>query len=398
MPLTAEQPVRTEPAAASGADTRTSAMPAPRGRWWPRALAVAIAAVALAAIVVRAWPLFFAAVASQTVPASGRIEGREVTVAPKDIQGRVAHLFADEGQTVRRGQLLAELDAAPLDARRATLTAAVAVVDAQMSQAQIDIDYTAKNSAATIAAADAAVSTAKARIAHADAVLTNASADYERGMALYADNVISRRERDQFELALRTSEADRDAASKDLVHAEANLVLARASTDTISLKRQQLRALRQNREAALGQLAELKANLAERRIIAPADGTILSRPVEVGDVVGPGAAVFVMVDMNRLYVKVYVPEPDIPKLRLGDRVDVSVDAFPGRRFAARVSKISEQAEFTPKNVETVEERLKLVFGVELTFTNPDGLLKPGMPADCVIHWQSSRPVEPAHGS
>jgi len=83
-----------------------------------------------------------------------------------------------------------------------------------------------------------------------------------------------------------------------------------------------------------------------------------------------------------------VPEPDIPKLRLGAQADVSVDAFPHRTFAARVSKISDQAEFTPKNVETAEERLKLVFGVELTFTDPDRVLKPGMPADSVIHWSS----------
>ena len=352
----------------------------------------------LAAIGVRVWPLLFPKPVSQIVTASGRIEGREVTLAPKDIQGRVKRLLADEGQTVRRGDVLAELDAAQLDARYASLTAAVAAVDAQIAQASIDVAYTAKNSESTISAADAAVSSAKARVAHAEAVLTNAKADYARGMALYADRVISGQERDRFELALRTSEADLEAASKDLAHQEASLVLARASTDTVSLKRQQVEALKQNRQAALGQRAEITASLAERVIVAPADGTILSRPVEVGDVVAPGSAVFVMVDMNRLYVKVYVPEPDIPKLRLGVSVDVTVDAFPGHYFAARVSKISEQAEFTPKSVETTEERLKLVFGVELAFTSADGLLKPGMPADCVIHWQPSRPAEAAHGS
>jgi HlyD family secretion protein len=96
-----------------------------------------------------------------------------------------------------------------------------------------------------------------------------------------------------------------------------------------------------------------------------------------------------MVDMNRLYVKVYIPEPDIPKIKLGDPADVSVDAFPGRTFPARVTKIYQQAEFTPKNVETQEERLKLVFGVELSFVRPEGVLKPGMPADGAIHWTST---------
>ena len=88
-------------------------------------------------------------------------------------------------------------------------------------------------------------------------------------------------------------------------------------------------------------------------------------------------------------LKVYVPEPDIAKLRLGDLAEIFVDAFPGRSFTARISRISDQAEFTPKNVETTEERLKLVFGVrELALINPEGVLKPGMPADSIIHWQS----------
>ena len=182
------------------------------------------------------------------------------------------------------------------------------------------------------------------------------------------------------------------AAEKEVARAEATVTLAKASADTVGLKRQQIRALQENRRSAAGRLAEAQANLAERLIVAPADGTIVSRPVEVGDVVSPGSPMFQIVDLRRLYVKVYIPEPDIAKLRLGDPAEVSVDAFPGRRFAARISKISDQAEFTPKNVETPEERLKLVFGVELTFVNPDGLLKPGMPADASFTGNRPHPM------
>ena len=124
----------------------------------------------------------------------------------------------------------------------------------------------------------------------------------------------------------------------------------------------------------------------------------MSRVVEVGDVVSPGAPIFHVVDMARLYVKVYVPEPDIAKLRLGEVADVFVDAFPGRRFGARISRIYEQAEFTPKNVETTEERLKLVFGVELAIDSAEGVLKPGMPADCVIHWSPQGSERTGNGS
>ena len=378
-------------------ETRTAAVippPVPavptaarRPRWQYLAAILLLAAAALMAA--RVLPRLTSSPPPTVVTASGRIEGREVTLAPKDIQGRVKRLFVDEGETVRKGQLLAELEANSLQARAASLEAGIASIDAQIGQASIDVGLTAKNIDASISAAEAAVSSARARVARANAIRANATADQQRAITLFNDRVISRHELDQLEMTLRTSEADVDAAEKDLARTQADLRLALASKDTIGVKQQQVRALQASRRAAVGQLAEVRANLAECQIIAPTDGTILSRPVETGDVVGPGSPVFSMVDMSRLYVKVYIPEPDIPKLKLGDPADISVDAFPHRSFPARVSKIHDQAEFTPKNVETAEERLKLVFGVELTFVNPDRLLKPGMPADCIIRWTAT---------
>jgi HlyD family secretion protein len=317
-----------------------------------------------------------------------------VTVAAKAIQGRVKRLLVDEGQAVTEGQLLAELDAAQLEAQSAAAAGVVANLDAQIDQASLDVAYTAKNSAASIAAADAALSSAQAHVLRVKAILATSTLTYQRLATLLATGAISKQELDQAEMALRTSEADVSAAEKDVARAEASLALAKASADMIGLKRQQIRALQENRRTAVARLAEAQANLAERLIVAPANGTIVSRPVEVGDVVSPGSPIFQLVDMSRLYVKVYIPEPEIGKLRLGARAEVSVDAFPNQRFAARISKISDEAEFTPKNVETTEERLKLVFGVELMFVTPDSVLKPGMPADCVIHWQPTAPDEP----
>ncbi len=307
-------------------------------------------------------------------------------------------LLVDEGEAVRKGQLLAELEANSLDARAASLEAAIANIDAQIGQASIDVSLTAKNIDASISAAEAAVSSARARVTRANAIRSNAAADEQRAIRLFNDQVISRHELDQLQMTLHTSEADVDAAEKDLARTQADLRLALASKDTIGLKRQQVRALQASRRAAEGQLAEVRANLAECQIVAPTDGTILSRPVEIGDVVSPGSPVFAMVDMSRLYVKLYIPEPDIPKLKLGDPAEIFVDAFPHRSFAARISKIRDQAEFTPKNVETAEERLKLVFGVELRFVSPDPLLKPGMPADCIIRWTATEPGDTRDGS
>jgi HlyD family secretion protein len=357
-------------------------------------LALAAAAFAIS----RAWPALLSRPTASVVRASGRIEGREVTIAAKTIQGRVGRLLADEGQRVQKGQLLAELDAAQVEAQVAAARATVATLDAQVRQAILDVTYTAKNSEASIAAADAALSSAQAHVVRATAILVNATAANERAAILFRGAALSKQELDAAAMTLGMSRADLAAAEKDVTRAEANLALAQASKDTIGLKRQQLQALEESRRAAAARLEEAQANLAERLIIAPGAGTIVSRTAEVGDVVGPGSPIFQIVDMNQLYLKVYIPEPDIAKLRLGDPVEVFVDAFPGRSFEGRLSKIRDQAEFTPKNVETAEERLKLVFGVELALTNPDSLLKPGMPADCVIHWKPANSDGNGHGS
>lgn len=363
-------------------------------RWVRTALIAAVVGAALITLSVKILPGLLRKPPQNVIVASGRIEGREVTLAPKEIQGRIKSLWVDEGYTVNKGQLLAELESDQLQAQLASASAYVANLDAQIQQASIDVAYTTKNTSASLAAAEAAVSAANAHLAHARAVLANTKVEYERAVALDRDGVISKSALDTATMNYQTSQADVEASEKDLNQAEANLKVAQAAKDTVDLKIQALRALRASRRSAAAQLAVAQANLAERNIYAPTDGTILARPVEIGDVVVPGSPIFVMVDMSRLYVKVYVPEPEIPKIKLGDEAEVTVDAFPGRKFAARVTKIYQQAEFTPKNVETKEERVKLVFGVEVTFVNPEGILKPGMPADATIHWKaaSSQPL------
>jgi HlyD family secretion protein len=352
-----------------------------------RVLTLGIVAVVVAGLSIWVLPGLIQKPPANVIRATGRIEGRDVTLAAKEIQGRVKNLLADEGDKVQKGQLLAELESQQLDARYAVLAANVADADAQIEQASIDVDFTIKNSAASITAADAAVRGVAARLLRSEAVLANNKAEYERQSGLFQQGVVSRSALDQARMNYQTSAADNDAAEKDLVQAKANLAIAETSKHMIELKQQRLRSLREARRAATAQLAEAQANIEERNLYAPVDGTILSRTVEVGDVVNPGSPIFVMVDMNRLYLKVYVPEPEIPKLHLGDPAQITVDAFPGRTFPARITKIYDQAEFTPKNVETKEERVKLVFGVELTFVQPNPVLKPGMPADCAIHWE-----------
>jgi len=136
---------------------------------------------------------------------------------------------------------------------------------------------------------------------------------------------------------------------------------------------------------AKASLAEQQRYLDEMTVRAPTSGTVLVRTIERGEWVQPGTPLFTLVDLSQLYLKIYVPEPDIGKIVHDQPARVYVDAFPDRFFPARVSKIASEAEFTPKNVETREERVKLVFAVELALDdNPGGVLKPGMPADAVV--------------
>lgn len=195
-----------------------------------------IGAIALLAI----WflPGMMEAPPVDSIQASGRIEGREVALAPKDIQGRVTRLLADEGDKVQKGQLVAELSSQQLAARRAVVAANIANVDAQIQQAMIDISFTEKSSAASIAAAEAAVSVAAAGVSRSEAVLAHSKSEYERYAGLFEEGVVSKSALDQATMNYQTSQADSDVARKDFAQAQANLAMAQASQDTIELKRQ----------------------------------------------------------------------------------------------------------------------------------------------------------------
>jgi len=113
-------------------------------------------------------------------------------------------------------------------------------------------------------------------------------------------------------------------------------------------------------------------------------GVVVAKNAEVGDLVGVGAPVVTVADLSQVYLRVFVSESDLARVKLGQPVDVRVDGFSGRTFRGTVDQINSSAEFTPRNVQTKEERVKLIFGVKVALPNPDGVLKPGLPADAVI--------------
>jgi len=184
-------------------------------------------------------------------------------------------------------------------------------------------------------------------------------------------------------LALQTqvdaAEARYRAAEAALETAKAQLVALRAgpTAEQIALAEAQVHQA----EAAV---RTIEVQIARQTLRAPANGLVTERMVHPGELAAPGAPLLTLADLDQVTLTVYVPEDEIGQVRLGDSVEVSVDAFPGRIFHGRVTYIAHEAEFTPKNVQTRKERVNLVFAVKVQLANPDHALKPGMPADAII--------------
>lgn len=190
---------------------------------------------------------------------------------------------------------------------------------------------------------------------------------------------------------VRAAEAQVDAARGQVALAEAGMLevtgqreQGRAVARQVEIARAGLETARAQAKGADAARDELRTSLDEARVYAPVSGVIVSRVVNPGEVVQAGSPLLVVVDLQVLWLKVFIPEPEIGKLRLGAEARVSVDGFPDRLFAATLMEISQRAEFTPKDVQTRDERVKQVFAVKLAVDNRGGELKPGMPADAQI--------------
>lgn len=322
--------------------------------------------------------------------ASGRIEGDEVVVAPK-IAGRVEVVTKYRGEVVTAGELLVRLASDQIQAQLDRAREQERFWQERVHQAWIDLDYTSRRVGTEIAAAEARLAAAHARVDEVEAALVRSRQDYERYQALSSRRVIPRQKLDEATAAFKAAAARREGADQELAQAAALLQQARLLPRTVALKNQEWQSAQANLAAAQAAVREANANLADTTIQAPADGVLLTREVEPGEIVNAGTPLFTMVNLQQLYLKVFIPEPDIGKIRLGQEARIYVDAFPDRFFPATVSRLSPRAEFTPKYVETREERVNLVFAVELRADNPDGYLKPGMPGEALLRWKDTVP-------
>ncbi len=323
--------------------------------------------------------------------ASGRLEGDRYSVASKR-PGKVAALLAREGDQVKAGQLLARLD--DLQAR-----ARVQQARARLSEAQAALAAAREELALLRRRVPLRIDTARADVAHAEAALEAAKArahqarkDARRYADLAKTGGVDRYAADQAELAWQVARTELATAMAALEQARKRLAEAELGAEEIRAKEHQVAVAEARAKEAEAALAEARSLLADLRVRAPADGTLVTRIVDAGEVVAAGAPLFTLVDLDRLYLKVYVPEKEIGRLRLGLEARIYSDAFPDHPFPARVRYIADRAQFTPKEVQTPDERVKLVYAVKLYLDeNPEHRLTPGLPADAVIRWRPGVP-------
>jgi len=242
-------------------------------------------------------------------------------------------------------------------------------------------------------------------IEQARAALRNAAAtrewterDFRRARDLFAKDLIAMadvdRARQAYEVAVATETAAREQlalrqAGPRTHEVEGARAEARAARERVALLRRGPRP--DAVAAAQAQVAQARAALAlartraaEMRLASPIDGVVLRKNLEAGETASPGVAIVTLMDPREVWLRAYVPETDVGRLKIGQAAAVAVDAYADRRFAGRITEIASEAEFTPKNVQTKKERVNLVFRIKIALDNPDGTLKPGMPADAEI--------------
>lgn len=289
---------------------------------------------------------------------SGNVEVTEINPGFK-MAGRVTNLFIDEGDLVNTNQKLAALD-------DAEIKDIVSQSQAQLNESRTQLENLNAGSR------EQEIARASALAASAKADLIKAKKDYERAAFLYKNGAISAQ--------------DNDAAKRAYDSAAAQY---KASVESLSLaqegfRKDEIKAATFRVKQADAALSAVKEKLNDTILYAPCKAVVLNKNVEAGDIVAAGVPVFTLGDMSRPWVKVYIKETKLKLIKLGQKAEVTADGFPNKTYPGYVSYIASEAEFTPKNIQTKEERVKLVFKVKVMVENKDGDLKPGMPADVKI--------------
>jgi HlyD family secretion protein len=315
--------------------------------------ALVLALLAGALIVWRLTPagqsLFGSGTRTQSVLVSGNIEAHESVLSFTDVQAPISELAFDEGAVVKAGTVLARLDD-------------------RLYRQQTEIDRTnVQVAAAQLAVSQSNFTAAQSNVASDQFDVSEKQRDYARDAKLVKTSAVSVQARDLALTALNQSLATLDHDKAMVLTAQANIGLAAA-----------------NLAATRARLGLDDITLGYTVLTAPFDGVIAVREAELGELAASGVAIFTLDDLDHVWLRAYVNETDLGKIRLDEAVDVTTDTYPGHIYHGQISFISPEAEFTPKTVETNAERVTLVYRIRIDIYNPTHELLPGMPADASI--------------
>ena len=356
--------------------------------------------------------------AADRIRISGNIELTEVKVAFK-VSGKLVERTVDEGDRVEAGQVIARLDQEPIRRQKDQAEAALAAARSALRQLLTAIEYQEAAVESQIAERRAAleqalarlaeleagsrkqeIAQARARVERARSEFDRAKADWDRAQPLMKAEDISRAQYDQFRARYEAAKAQLEEAEQWLAlveegpreetieqaraaveQARAALRLAEAQRIELRRRRQEVDARKAEIRRAEAQVAFLETQLADTVATAPVGGIVLSKAAEVGEILAAGTTVVTIGDLDHPWVRGYINETDLGRVKIGAPVRVTTDAFPGKVYQGRVTFVSSEAEFTPKQIQTEEERVKLVYRIKVEVENPNQELKLNMPVD-----------------
>lgn len=308
------------------------------------------------------------------VRVSGQVEAADVQVSAP-VGGRILEVSVSEGGRVRAGAVIARLDAAD-----ATLTLSRATAERDLAQAQLRL-LRAGSRPEEVRQAEAQVEVARAEVAVAEAELASSILDLDRFESLLASSSGTRKQRDD-------AAGRRNVARERVQSAHRRVTAAREALANVraGARREELTAAEARVAAATAQIRILEKTIADAIVTAPLAGIVTDVVVDAGELAAPRMPLVVITDLDRAWANVFVDEPVVPRLKLGQVATVYTDAG-GPGLPGTVSEISAKAEFTPRNVQTAHDRSQLVYRVKVSVDNRDGVLKAGMPVEAELVFQ-----------
>ncbi len=317
----------------------------------------------LSGLAVAGYYYFVASRANHAAPAdtlmvSGNIEAHESVLGFR-VPGRIVELAVEEGQWVEAGAVLARLDAADYRQQVSVEEASLHVRDAELALA-------------LAGSREQEIQVARRNVADAEADMKQKELDLKRAEELYAKDVVSAQFRDQADTNFKRSRA---------IYERAQQTLNQAVEGT---RKEQIGIARANVTQARERLRLSRVNLEYSELRAPKAGVVTVRQAELGEVVNPGTPVVTLADLDNVWLRAYVNETDLGRIRWGQEAALRTDTYPDKTYRGRISFIASQAEFTPKSVQTFKERVTLVYRIKIDADNLNHELKPGMPADATI--------------